>query len=401
VKVALVHDWLTGMRGGERVLERLCAMFPGAPITTLVWKRGSVSPAIEAHSIRSSFLQYLPEATARYRWFLPLFPAAIESFRFEGFDAVVSTSHAVARAVITPPGTFHLSYIHTPMRYIWELEDQYFPPGRFPVPLAWAVHATCARLRKWDVATSGRPAALIANSAHVAARIQRHYGRAAEVIHPPVALDRFRAAQGPREYYLLAGAMAPYKRGELAIEACARLKRRLVVAGTGQQQADLARIAGPDVEFIGGWISDERMAQLYAGARALLFPGEEDFGIMPVEAMASGCPVIAFGAGGALETVGRDAGPGALAALARGESARVPGGVLFARQTVESMADAMRHFEREPFDPAALAACAAPFSVAEFDRGFRAAFDRDFAAWRAARGNSGPAPGARLDSAAH
>lgn len=386
MKVALVHDWLTGMRGGERVLERLCAMFPDAPITTLVWKRGAVSPTIESHPIRTSFLQGLPDATTRYRWFLPLFPAAIESFRFEGFDAVISVSHAVARAAITPPGTFHLSYINTPMRYIWELEPQYFPPGRFPGPVQWTVRQICAQLRKWDVATSGRPTAMIGNSSHVADRIRRCYGREAEVITPPVALSRFRPARGAREYYLLAGAMAPYKRGDLAIAACARLKRRLVVAGTGQEQTALAKLAGPDVEFIGGWISDERMAQLYAGATALLFPGEEDFGIMPVEAMASGCPVIAYGVGGALETVGRGASPEARAALARGEAAQVPGGVLFAGQTVESMVDAIERFERIAFDPEAVAARAAPFSEPEFDRRFLETFERGFHAFRAGRG---------------
>lgn len=385
MRAALVHDWLTGMRGGERVLERIAALFPGAPIHTLVWRRGSVSPALEAREIRTSFLQRVPGAETRYRWLLPLFPRAIEAFDFSGFDVVVSTSHAVARAAVTPRGCFHLSYLHTPMRYIWELEPQYFPPGRFPWPLSAYVRSVCAGLRRWDVATSGRPHVMLANSAHVAARIRRHYGRDAEVVHPPVDVHRFRPAPATGERYLLAGAMAPYKRGELAIEACARLGRPLTVAGTGQMEGALRRAAGPHVAFRGGWLDDHAMAELYAGARALLYPGEEDFGIIPVEAMASGRPVIAYGAGGALETVGRGASAEALDAVRRGGCAVVPGGVLFGTQSAGAMAEAIALFERASFDPDALARHAAPFAPARFDRDFRESFERGLAAWRKAR----------------
>jgi glycosyltransferase involved in cell wall biosynthesis len=287
MKIALVHDWLTGMRGGERVLERLCGLFPGASISTLVWKRGATSAAIEAHPIRTSFLQRMPEAERRYRWYLPLFPAAIERFDFRGFDAVISTSHAVARAVRVPRTTFHYAYVFTPMRYIWELEAEYFPPGRFPWPLSWYVRSTCASLRAWERRTAGRPNVVTAISYHVADRIRRHWGRTARVIYPPVELARFAPGDKPRDYYLLAGAMAPYKRGDLAIAACAKLGRRLVVAGTGQQSAQLQQLAAPGIEFREGWVSDAEMATLYAGAKALLYPGEEDFGIIPLEALAS------------------------------------------------------------------------------------------------------------------
>ena len=164
MKLALVHDWLTGMRGGERVFERIAKMFPESPVYTLVWNRGSVSSAIESHPIHTSFLQHMPDAARRYRWYLPLFPRAIESFRLPLVDAVISTSHAVAKSVIPPPGAFHLSYLHTPMRYIWELEPQYFPPGRFPWPLSWYVRSTCAALRRWDVATQSRAHASIASA---------------------------------------------------------------------------------------------------------------------------------------------------------------------------------------------------------------------------------------------
>lgn len=390
MKVALVHDWLTGMRGGEKVLERIATMFPGAPIYTLVWNRGSVSAAIEAHPIRTSFLMGMPAVASHYRWYLPLFPAAIERFELEGFDAVISSSHAVARAVRTPPSVFHLSYIHTPMRYVWDLEDQYFPPGRFPWPLSWYVKRTCAGLRAWDAATSGRPHALIANSAHVAGRIARHYQRTATVVHPPVEVARFAAAaaganqgvDGPRDYYLLAGALAPYKRGDLALEACRRLGRRLVVVGGGQEEKALRRRAAAGVEFR-GWPGDEAMARLYAGARALLFPGEEDFGIVPIEAMASGCPVVAYGCGGALETVGRGADPESLARVAAGGEAAVPGGVLFGEQSAEGLARAMRLLESQRFDAVRLRAQAEPFAVGRFDREFRTAFESAYEEWRA------------------
>jgi len=390
MRVALVHDWLTGMRGGEKVLERIAAMFPDAPIYTLVWNRGSVSPALESHPIHTSFLQSMPAIGSHYRWYLPWFPAAIERFRLTGFDAVISSSHAVARAVRTPPGTFHLSYIHTPMRYVWDLEDQYFPPGRFPWPLSWYVRSACARLRRWDAATSDRPHALIANSEHVAGRIARHYRRSAVVVHPPVAVARFAAAAGarggavePPDRLLLAGALAPYKRGDLALAACRTLDRRLLVVGSGQEGERLRRGAGEGVEFR-GWVEEGEMARLLAGARALLFPGEEDFGIIPVEAMASGCPVIAYGRGGALETVGRGADAEALASVAAGGEAKVPGGVLFGEQSIEGLARAIRLRETHEFDPAALRAQAAPFAAERFDREFRAAFEAGYREWKGA-----------------
>jgi glycosyltransferase involved in cell wall biosynthesis len=393
MKVALVHDWLTGMRGGEKVLERIAARHPDAPIHTLVWNRGSVSPALESHPIVTSFLQRMPGVATRYRWYLPLFARAIESFDLSGFGVVISTSHAVARAVCTPATTFHLSYIHTPMRYVWDLEDQYFPPGKFPWPLSWYVRRTCARLRDWDRATSGRPAALLANSAYIAERIARHYGRPATVVHPPVQVDRMAAAsagvaRGDR--YLLAGALAPYKRGDLALAACWRLGRSLLVVGSGQEAERLRQEAagraasGASVEFR-GWMGETELARVYAGARALLFPGEEDFGIVPVEAMASGCPVVAFGRGGALETVGRGASAAALAKVAAGGEAVVPGGVLFGAQTPDSLARAIALLEATTFDPEALRAQAAPISAERFDREFAAAFEREYATWKERR----------------
>jgi glycosyltransferase involved in cell wall biosynthesis len=392
MRVVLVHDWLTGMRGGERVLERFCRMFPNAPIVTLLWNRGSVSPTIEARRIDVSLLQYLPAASSHYRWYLPIFPAAAETLRLPSADVVISSSHAVAKAVRVPDGAFHLSYVYTPMRYVWELEAEYFPPGKFPWPLSSLVRATCARLRAWDVRTSVRPHALVAISQHVADRIARHWGREAEIVYPPVALSRFTPSATRGDYDLVAGAFAPNKRADLAIEACRRLGRRLVVVGAGQDERRLRRLAGPNVEFR-GWVDDAEMARLYAGARTLLFPGEEDFGIVPLEALASGCPVIAFGRGGVLETVGRGADPTALDQVRTGGSAEVPGGVLFGTQTADGLTEALDHLDPARFDPHALRALAEPFSEEAFDRGFLAALDRHHAEWRSRR----TAPNRELD----
>jgi glycosyltransferase involved in cell wall biosynthesis len=286
--------------------------------------------------------------------------------------------------VRTPTGAFHLSYVHTPMRYVWDLEDQYFPPGRFPWPVSAYVRRTCERLRQWDRETTTRVHTLIANSEHVADRIQRHYERDAEVVHPPVDVASYTTAGRPEDpdTYLLAGALAPYKRADLALRACRLLGRKLIVVGSGQEEGTLRRLAGKGVEFR-GWVSDAEMADLYRNARALLFPGEEDFGMVPVEAMASGCPVIAFGRGGALETVGHGADPADLARVARGGIAVAPGGVLFGAQTPETLVAAMGQLEAARFDATRLRALAEPFAPERFDREFMAAFERGHAHWRA------------------
>jgi len=407
LRVALVHDWLTGMRGGEKVLERLCGLFPDAPISTLVWKKGAMSEAIESHPIRTSFLQAMPASARAYRWYLPLFPRAIESFDFAGFDVVISSSHAVAKGARAPAGAFHLGYIHTPMRYVWDLEQDYFPPGRFPWPASAYVRDTCARLRVWDRATTSGVHALIANSRHVQARIARHWGREAEVVPPPVDVARFTPAseRGTGDYYLVAGALAPYKRTDLAIAACRTLGRRLLVVGSGQQEGALRRLAGGTVEFR-GWASDREMAELYRGARALLYPGEEDFGIVPVEALASGCPVVAFGRGGALETVGAGASAEALARVERGGVAEVPGGVLFGAQEANVLVAAIGQLEASHWVPANLRALAEPFAPERFDRDFMAAYERGLSAWRSAgspatvpSGDTGVAAGAAAPGA--
>jgi glycosyltransferase involved in cell wall biosynthesis len=355
VKVALVHDWLTGMRGGERCLEVFCELFPDADLFTLLHVPGSVSPPIERRRIVTSFVQRLPAVATRYRYYLPLFPLAIESFDLRGYDLVLSSSHCVAKGARLAAGVPHVSYCFTPMRYVWDLYDDYF--GRHAGLLTRMVMpAVAARLRRWDRRSSARVDRFVAISRHVAARIDRCYGRSAEVIYPPVDVQRFDVASGDDDgFYLVVSALAPYKRLDLAVRAASLLGRRLLVVGSGPEERRLRALAGPGVEFLGPR-SDEEVAELYRRCRAVLFPGVEDFGIVPLEAMAAGRPVIAFAAGGALETV-----------IAPGD-ARAPTGLFFHAQTVEALAEAMRGLESGAvaFEPKALRARAEEFDRARF-----------------------------------
>jgi glycosyltransferase involved in cell wall biosynthesis len=296
-----VHDWLTGMRGGEKVLEAILPHFPGAPIYTLFHFRGSVSSQIESHPIHSSILQRLPAAKRHYRRYLPLFPAAIERFDLSGYDLVVSTSHCVAKGAIASPGARHLCYCHTPMRYVWDQQQAYFPDQRGPIGhlRSWLL----ARLRRWDAATQGRVSEYAANSSFVAGRIRRYYGRQAEVIPPPVDTTFFTPGEGePGVYCLMVSALAPYKRLELGIAACQRLGIELRIIGTGTEERRLRRLAGAEARFLGRVDGDALRAH-YRGALCLLQPGVEDFGIASVEALASGCPVVALDEGGVRDIV--------------------------------------------------------------------------------------------------
>jgi glycosyltransferase involved in cell wall biosynthesis len=341
-KVALVHDWLTGMRGGERCLEVFCELFPSADLYTLLHVPGSVSATIESRRIVTSFIQRLPQAERRYRHYLPLFPAAVRGFDLRGYDLVLSSSHAVAKSVRVPAGALHVCYCFTPMRYVWDLYDDYFGP-RSGLAARILMPPVAAWLRRWDRRTAAGVHQFVAISRFVADRIRRAYGRDADVIYPPVDVARFRVDEAPGEFYLVVSALTPYKRVDLAVEACNRLGRRLVVVGTGPEDRRLRAMAGPTVELV-GWRDDAETAELYARCRALLFPPLEDFGITPLEAMAAGRPVIAFGEGGALETV---VPPG------EGEP---PTGLFFAHQTAEDLVDAIRRFEASAhqFEPKAL-----------------------------------------------
>ena len=370
-RVALVHDWLTGMRGGERCLEVACELFPEAPLYTLLWVPGSVSPLIERRRIVTSFVGRLPRAATRYRAYLPLFPAAIRRLDLGGHDLILSLSHCVAKGVRTPPGALHLCYCFTPMRYVWDLYDDYFG-ARAGLATRLLMPPVAAALRRWDRRTAGvhRFAAI---SQHIAERIRRVYGRAADVLHPPVDVQRFRLAEAPGDFYLVVSALAPYKRVDLAVGAANRLGRRLLVVGTGPEERRLRRLAGPTVELL-GWRPDPEVAELYARCRAVLFPSHEDYGIVPLEAAAAGRPTIALARGGALETmVGLDAGD------------EPPTAGFFAEQTVEALAGAIGRFEAAEgrFEPKALRARAERFDRPAFKARLEAWIARAVAQGRA------------------
>jgi glycosyltransferase involved in cell wall biosynthesis len=343
VKVALVHDWLTGMRGGEKVLEVLCELFPNADLFTLLHRRGSVSATIERHRVTTSFVQRLPFAAARYRSYLPLFPLAIEQFSFDGYDLVVSSSHCAAKAVVVPGRTRHIAYCHSPMRYAWDQFGEYFGPDRVgPWMSRWVYRPMLARLARWDAATAPRVHRFVANSGHVAGRIRRYYNRASTVVYPPVDTNFFQpnpaatSAVPPAAPALVVSALVPYKRVDRAIEACRLAKVPLRIAGDGPDRERLERESGDGVTFLGR-ISDEVLRDEYRAAGVVILPGEEDFGIVPLEAQACGRPVVALARGGALETV------------KNGHT-----GLLFPEPTAASLADTLRAAAGLRFDAASI-----------------------------------------------
>jgi len=308
VKVALVHDWLTGMRGGEKVLEVLCELFPDADIYTLLHRRGSVSATIERHPVRTSIVQRLPFATSRYRSYLPLFPFAVEQWSFDRYDLVISSSHCAVKAVVVPGRTRHISYCHSPMRYAWDQFDEYFGPARVGARMSrWCYRPLLARLARWDAATAPRVHRFVANSRHVAGRIRRYYNRDSTVVYPPVDTHFFHpsndsAPMSDPASCLVVSALVPYKRVDRAIDACALAGLPLRVAGDGPDRERLMRRAKGNVTFLGR-VSDATLREEYRNARLVILPGEEDFGIVPLEAQACGRPVVALARGGALETV--------------------------------------------------------------------------------------------------
>ncbi|NUQ63369.1 MAG: glycosyltransferase [Pirellulales bacterium] len=327
------------MRGGEKCLEVLCRRFPDARLFTLVHARGRTSPAIERMQITTSFLQRFPGVARHYRYLLPLMPSAVERLQIPAdVDLVVSFSHAVAKSIKPPPGVPHVCYCFTPMRYAWHRRDDYFTASArfFRTPIRAARALLLDWLQQWDRETSGRVTHFLAASRTVAARITESYGRTSRVIYPPVDVRFYTPAEVPRgNAYLCVSALVPYKRVDLAIEACNRLGRPLVVVGAGPEQGRLARRAGSTVKLC-GWLSDEQIREHFRRCRALLFPGHEDFGIVPVEAQACGAPVIAFGEGGATETV------------VPADRNRPGTGTFFPHQTVESLCHAIEQFECGP-----------------------------------------------------
>lgn len=362
LRVAIVHYWLVSMRGGEKVIEELCQMFPQADIFTLVMDRDRLSDTLKTRRIYTSFLQKIPGAKRHYTKMLPLMPFALEQFDLSDYDLVLSSESGPAKGIVTRPDALHICYCHSPMRYIWDQFHVY--RGSLPWIGRMLMSLTAPVLRSWDVTTSARVDSFVANSAYVRGRIRRFYNRDATVIHPPVAVDDFTVGQGRGDFYLYAGQLTGYKRADIAVRACSETGRKLVVIGEGEQTAYLKSIAGPSVTFLGHQpfpILREHLSR----CRALLFPGTEDFGILPVEAMASGRPVIAFDAGGARETV---------------SSPDV--GLRFSRQDEQGLLGAIEAFEAREDDycPETIRRHAETFSSAVFHSRLRAFINSELAA---------------------
>jgi glycosyltransferase involved in cell wall biosynthesis len=305
MKVVLLHDWLTGYRGGERVLDAIAELFPEAPLYTLVYKKGSTSPLIENRKIVTSFLNHLPHIEENYRKFLPLFPLAASKLKIEEADLVISSSHCVIKGVQKPPGAKHLCYIHSPMRYIYDQFDSYFG-GETKLPIKMAAHLVRPYLQTWDYISNTNVDHFVANAHFVAERVRFFYGREPSVIHPFVDLNDFRPLQKipalKKNYFLMVTAFAPNKRVDLAIKAFNELGLNLKIVGSGQQESELQKMAGNTVEFLGN-LSRNEIIGLMREAQAFIFPGVEDFGITPLESLAAGTPVIAYKFGGVLETL--------------------------------------------------------------------------------------------------
>jgi len=350
-RLVFVHDWLTGMRGGEKCLEPLCRRWPTSRLFTLLHARGKISPAIEALEPQTSVLQYLPLVERYYRYLLPLMPLAAR-WELPPCDVVVSFSHCVAKAARPPADVPHICYCFTPMRYAWHMRNAYLGQGGYGGLKRVLLERMLSRLRDWDRAVSERVTHFVAISRTIQQRIHECYGRDSIVIYPPVDTDFYTPANQPRDdFYLCVSAFAPYKRIDLAIAACNDLGRKLVIIGTGQDESRLRTLAGPTVQFL-GWQSDEVIRDHFRRCRALLFPGEEDFGIVPVEAMACGAPVLAFGRGGATETVREGVT-----------------GLFHQEQCTESLISLIESFERQrdEFDPQASRRQALRFRATRFE----------------------------------
>lgn len=353
MRVALVHDWLVTMGGAERVLEELARMYPDAPIYAGVIRPERLSSYLQSRTLIPSLVQRWPRATRWYNRYLPLLTYGVEQWDLSGYDLVLSSSAAVAKGVLTRAETLHVSYIHTPMRYAWDLYPQYRSREAKGITRR-LMGPVFHYMRLWDRLSADRADVLVANSSAVQARILKHYRREAAIVHPPVDVDRVPLATRPGGHYLVLSRLVAYKRFDLAVDAANRLKLPLLVAGDGPERPRLEKMAGPTVTFLGR-VTEEVRVDLMRNAIALLFPGEEDFGIVPVEIQAAGRPVIAFGRGGVLDSV---------------EPGRT--GVLFAEQTVDAVMEAIRVAEQTSWDPEYIRKAAERFRPERFREGMEA-----------------------------
>jgi glycosyltransferase involved in cell wall biosynthesis len=372
MKVALAHDYLNQYGGAERVLEQLHDLYPDAPIFTSMYDPRVMPAAYRAWDIRTSFMQRLPFVTTRHQAYLMVYPIAFESFDLSGYDVVISNSSAFCKGVVTGPNTLHISYCLTPMRWVWRYRD-YVDRERLGGVARAMLPPLIHYLRVWDAMASSRVDRYIAISSAVAARIRKYYRRDSEIIYPPVDTAQFPAPGPSGDYYMTVGRLTPYQRKDLIVEAFRELGRPVKIVGDGRDRARLQARASPNVEFLGR-VDDETLRDLYANCCGYLFPGEEDFGIAPVEAQAAGKPVIAYAAGGALDTV------------IDGET-----GVHFTTQTPAALAAAVRRFETLTFDPERIRQNAARFSSQVFRARFSSFVERAYHEWRASHGRD-PAP---------
>ncbi|MEH6756669.1 MAG: glycosyltransferase [Parasphingorhabdus sp.] len=325
-RTAIVHYWLVSMRGGERVLERLLKLYPGADIITHVYNPEAVSGFIRSHRVRTTFINKLPGAQRHYQKYLPLMPLALEEIDMRGYDLVISSESGPAKGIIVPPDAFHMCYCHSPMRYLWDHYHQYkLTGGRFT---KLAMPLLMHRLRQWDISSAQRVDSIVANSNFIARRVKKSWGRQADVVHPPIEVSLFRKSDDVQNQYLWVGQMTPYKRADIVVDAFTKLGLPLLMVGTGELAGDIAKRAGPNIKILERLdFADLRKA--YAECRALIFPPEEDFGIVPVEANAAGRPVIAYGRGGIRDSIIPD-----------------HTGLFFEEQHPDALIDAVERFEQ-------------------------------------------------------
>ena len=357
MKIAVVHDYFTQLGGAEKVAEELYNMFPSADLLATVALKDKMPESLQDVHVITSWMQHLPQMRKFYRLYFPLYPFGVSGLDLSQYELIISSSSGYAKGVRVASDAIHVCYCHTPMRWVWSF-DSYSSREKFGHGIKALLPSLIGGLRTWDEAASRQPDHFVANSRTIASRILRVYGRYAEVIAPPIDINRFSVGESQEEYYIVLARLVPYKRIDLAIDACTRLGRRLIVIGSGTAKESLTRTAGPTIKFLGR-ISEADVVTYVTGCRALIFPGEEDFGMAPVEVAAAGRPTIAFGQGGALETIVEDVT-----------------GVFFREQTVESVMDAILRFEKQGWTPSVIREHAESFSTQAFQRKFRAFLQR-------------------------
>ena len=362
MKVALVHDWLIHMRGGEKVLDALAELYPDATLYTLFYDRKKISPNLARLKIKASFLQYFPGIKAYYRWLLPILPWVIQSMKVEDADLVISSSHCVAKGIGVPEQAYHICYCYTPMRYLWGFQDVYFK--RYLAPIRVLISAALHFLKKWDLKTNESIDLFVTSSEYIRKRIKDSYRRDALVVHPPLETDFYKqeapevSGQPYRNFYLAVSHFVPYKRIDIVIEAFNELDRQLVVIGSGPLAAQYQKLRTTDRTSFWCGVNDGELRKAYSGAKALIFPAEEDFGIVPLEAQACGAPVIAYRKGGSLETV--------------------KSGIFFDEQSPGSVREAVLRFEHQTFDPGEVSEKVQPFGRKHFLKNMRKTIDSHY-----------------------